>query len=48
MDKKVLPKVVIVLVNYNGWKDTEECILSIEKNNYNKFMSLIMQAQMIH
>lgn len=26
--------VFIVLVNYNGMKDTEECILSIQKNHY--------------
>jgi len=28
------PKVFIVVINFNGWKDTEECLASLERVNY--------------
>jgi len=31
------PKVYIIIVNYNGWKDTIECLESVFRNNYLNF-----------
>lgn len=31
------PKVYIIIVNYNGWKDTIECLESIKKNSYKNY-----------
>lgn len=36
------PKVTIVILNYNGWQDTIECLESLVKINYPKFNILIV------
>ncbi|MCG2809681.1 MAG: glycosyltransferase, partial [Candidatus Portnoybacteria bacterium] len=28
------PKVFIIIVNWNNWADTEECLKSLENNDY--------------
>ena len=35
------PKVYIILVNYNGWRDTLECLNSILKNDYHNYHVII-------
>jgi GT2 family glycosyltransferase len=35
-------KVYIILVNYNGWKDTVECIKSVIKNTYENFQIIVV------
>lgn len=35
-------KVYIVLVNYNGWKDTLECLESILKNDYTNYQIIVV------
>lgn len=37
-----LPKVAIILLNWNGWKDTIECIESIFQNEYSNFWVIIL------
>jgi len=34
-------KIYIILVNYNGWKDTIECLESIFKSNYPSFQVIV-------
>jgi GT2 family glycosyltransferase len=36
------PKVYIILVNYNGWQDTIECLESVLKINYPTFQVLVI------
>lgn len=36
------PKVYIILVNYNGYRDTIECIDSLEKINYNNYNIIVI------
>jgi len=36
------PKVYIILVNYNGWKDTIECLESLLKLDYDNFQIVIV------
>lgn len=35
-------KVYIIILNWNGWKDTIECIESLQKSNYRKFCIVIV------
>lgn len=35
-------KVYIILLNYNGWKDTLECLESILKNNYDNHQIIVV------
>lgn len=35
-------KVYIILVNYNGWKDTLECLESILKNDYRDYQVIVV------
>ena len=35
-------KVYIILLNYNGWKDTIECLESILKNNYDNYQIIVV------
>ena len=35
-------KVYIILVNYNGWKDTLECLESILKNDYTNYQIIVV------
>ncbi len=32
-----MPKVFIIIINFNGWKDTQECLASLDKVNYDNF-----------
>ena len=34
MDRSHLPKISIIILNWNGWRDTLECLESIYRNNY--------------
>ncbi len=36
------PKVYIVLVNYNGWKDTIECLESVFRSDYPNFQVVVV------
>ena len=36
------PKVAIIIVNYNGFSDTVECIQSIEKNDYGNYQIVVV------
>ena len=36
------PKIIIILVNWNGFSDTKECLLSIEKIKYTNFETLLV------
>jgi len=35
-------KVYIILLNYNGWKDTIECLESVLKNNYENYQIIVV------
>ena len=35
-------KVYIILLNYNGWKDTIECLESVLKNDYNNYQIVVV------
>lgn len=35
-------RIAIILVNYNGWKDTIECLYSLEKVNYKNFEVVVV------
>jgi GT2 family glycosyltransferase len=37
-----MPKIYVILVNYNGYKDTIECVQSIQNMNYENFKILIV------
>jgi GT2 family glycosyltransferase len=41
-DKVMLPKVSIIILNWNGWKDTIECLESIYQNSYPNFETIIV------
>lgn len=36
------PTVGIIILNYNGWKDTLECLASLMKQNYRKFFCVVI------
>ena len=36
------PKVYIILVNYNGWKDTIECLESVLRSDYPNFQVIVV------
>lgn len=36
------PKVYIIILNWNGWQDTIECVKSIKNNNYQNYILLII------
>jgi len=38
----IFPKVYIVILNYNGWQDTIECLESVLKNNYTHFQVIVV------
>lgn len=40
--KTDLPLVYIIILNYNGWKDTIECLESVYKNNYSKYQVIVV------
>ena len=37
-----MPKVSIIILNWNGWKDTLECLQSVQKINYPNFHILVV------
>lgn len=41
--KTHLPSVCIILVNYNTWEDTIECIESILKSNYSRYQIVVVE-----
>lgn len=36
------PKIYIIILNYNGWADTIECLESVFKNNYPNFQVILI------
>lgn len=42
MEKQLSPLVIIVILNYNGWSDTIECLESILKSDYNNFKIVLV------
>ena len=34
-------KVYIVILNYNGWQDTIECLESVLKSDYNNYRVIV-------
>jgi GT2 family glycosyltransferase len=42
MNEVNLPKVYIILVNYNGWKDTIECLESVYRINYCNYQVIVV------
>ena len=39
---KKWPKVAIIILNYNGWKDTIECLESILRNDYPNYQVIVV------
>ena len=37
-----VPKVYIILLNYNGWQDTIECLESVIKNDYPNYQVIVV------
>lgn len=42
MSRSATPKVYIILVNWNGWGDTVECLHSLEKLNYPDYSIIVV------
>ena len=36
------PKVAIIILNYNGWKDTIECLESVLRNDYPNYQVIVV------
>ena len=36
------PKVVVIILNYNGWKDTIECLESVLSNDYLNYQVIVV------
>jgi len=36
------PKVAIIILNWNGWKDTIECLESVVRKAYSNYQVIIM------
>jgi len=36
------PKVAIIILNWNGWKDTIECLESVFRNNYSNYQVIVV------
>ena len=44
---KLYPKVYVLILNYNGWRDTIECLESVFRNDYPNYQdkaSLCLQT----
>jgi len=43
-EKKITkwPKVAIIILNWNGWKDTIECLESVFKNIYPNYQVIVV------
>ena len=37
-----LPKVAIIILNWNGWEDTTECLESVFRNTYQNFQVIVI------
>lgn len=35
-------KVYIIILNYNGWKDTIECLESVFRNDYPNYLVIVL------
>ncbi|MEN6292102.1 MAG: glycosyltransferase family 2 protein, partial [Methanobacterium sp.] len=42
MSEKMNPHVSIIILNWNGWKDTIECLESIYQNNYSNYSIVLV------
>ena len=40
-----MKKVYIILLNYNGWRDTQECLESVLKLDYPNFQIIVVDNQ---
>ncbi|RKX59396.1 MAG: hypothetical protein DRP29_04690 [Thermodesulfobacteriota bacterium] len=36
------PKVVVIILNYNSWKDTIECLESVLRNDYPNYQVIVI------
>lgn len=36
------PKVSIIILNWNGWKDTIECLESVFRNTYSNYQVVVV------
>ena len=41
-EPKAWPKVTIIILNYNGWKDTIECLESVLRNDYPNYQVIVV------
>ena len=41
-NKQKWPKVSIIILNWNGWKDTIECLESVFRNNYSNYQVIVV------
>jgi GT2 family glycosyltransferase len=41
------PKVYIILLNYNGWADTIECLESVLRNDYPNYQVIVVDNNSI-
>lgn len=42
MENMTSPKVSIIILNYNGWKDTIECLESVLRNDYPNYQVIVV------
>jgi GT2 family glycosyltransferase len=42
MEKAVVPSVACIIVNWNGWPDTLQCLKSLSQSDYSNFTSLLV------
>jgi GT2 family glycosyltransferase len=42
------PKVAIIILNWNGWKDTIECLESVFRNNYANYQVIVLTPESTH
>jgi GT2 family glycosyltransferase len=42
LTKSTSPKVAIIVLNWNGWKDTIECLESVFRSNYSDFQIIVV------
>ena len=36
------PKIAIVIINWNGYEDTSECLISLQKITYNNYKIILV------
>ena len=36
------PKVAVIILNWNGWKDTIECLESVFRNTYPNYKTVVL------